>query len=361
MGNNGTGNNGAGNNGAGNNGAGNNGAGNNGAGNNGNGNKGMVHDPEEILLFPHLPVDKIRQMCAEGDEVELEHGQVVFSEGEENYSFYVVLEGRIRVTKKIGKEETLLVIHEKGQFTGEISLLVGSPAMATGRAEGPTRVIRFCNRQFRRMIAECPELADPVLKAFVARTREVGAAVVQQEKLASLGKMAANLAHELNNPAAAMVRTVQLLRSAISRVSSLGMQYDFRFNAAERPVLDYMQKYVREHATDPETLSPVERSDREESMTEWLENNGLSDAWELSPGLVNAGMTAECVAGLQGKLDHGSIVCGAYLDGSGSHNQPACAGARIRLVQDFRSGTGDEAIHLHGSGAISGNRYPRRA
>ena len=99
-----------------------------------------------------------------------------------------------------------------------------------------------------------------------------------------------------------MVRTVQSLRGAVSRISKLGMQYDCRFDEAQRPVLDHMQQYAREHATDPDALSPLDRSDREEAMAGWLEENGMKEPWEMAPGLVNAGLTRECLTSLSGKL-----------------------------------------------------------
>ena len=262
----------------------------------------MVHNPKAEALFPHLAVDKIREMCTHGRDVELRDGESIFTEGEVDYPFCLVLEGRIRITKKNVDGEMLLTIHEPGQFTGEISMLTGAPAAATGRAEGPARVAVFNSDEFRMMLAECPELAAIVLRAFAARAREIDATLIQQEKLASLGKMAAGLAHELNNPAAAMVRTVESLRGAISRVSRLGMQYDCRFDSAQRPVLEELQQYAREHASDPEALSPLDRSDREESLADWLEQNGVAKSWEMAPGLVNAGLTRECLTSLSGKL-----------------------------------------------------------
>ena len=284
----------------------------------------MLHDPNQASMFPRLSVEKIREMCAEGDEVELRDGEVIFTQGDLEYPFYVVLSGRIRVTKRIGQEDVLLVVHEEGQFTGEISLLTGSPAIATGYADGPARVVRFSPGQFRRMLAECPDLAAPVLKAFVARTREVGVTMVQQEKMAALGKIAASLAHELNNPAAAMVRTVKALRAAVSRVSSLGMQYDCRIDSSQRVALEQMQQYVREHAADPEVLSPLDRSDLEEAMTEWLEQNGINDAWEMAPGLVGAGMTKQCLTGLSGKLTADALAAAlTWLEADLTTNQLA--------------------------------------
>ena len=262
----------------------------------------MLHDPKHETLFPRLAVEKIREMCQHGTEKDFDDGEVIFSEGQVAYPFFLVLEGRIRVTKRTPAGEMVLTIHEPGQFAGEISMLTGAPALATGKAEGPTRLAIFSPDEFRLMLAECPDLATIVLRAFAARSREVDATLVQQEKLASLGKMAAGLAHELNNPSAAMVRTVQSLQSAISRVSRLGMQYDCRFDPAQRPVLEQMQNHVREVADDPETLSPLDRSDREESLAAWMEENGMHNAWDMAPGLVNAGLTRACVTSLSGKL-----------------------------------------------------------
>jgi signal transduction histidine kinase len=68
-----------------------------------------------------------------------------------------------------------------------------------------------------------------------------------------------------------------------------------------------MQQYAREHASDPDALSPLERSDREEAMAAWLEENGMNNPWEMAPGLVNAGLTRECLTSLSGKLPPESL------------------------------------------------------
>ncbi|MDE3195312.1 MAG: cyclic nucleotide-binding domain-containing protein [Acidobacteriota bacterium] len=294
----------------------------------------MLHDPKHEAMFPRLPVEKIREMCQHGTEREFADGEMIFSEGQANYPFFLVLEGRVRVTKRAPAGEMLLTIHEPGQFAGEISMLTGAPAIATGKAEGPARLAIFSPDEFRLLLAECPDLATIVLRAFAARAREVDATIVQQEKLASLGKMAAGLAHELNNPAAAMVRTVQSLESAVSRVSSLGMQYDCRFDLADRPILDHIQHHVREAATDPETLSPLERSDREEALAAWMEENGMENGWDMAPGLVNAGLTRECVQSISGKLKPDALTAAlTWLEADLTTNQLAkeleSASARI--------------------------------
>src|SRR5215472_16908031 len=209
----------------------------------------MVHNPKDQEMFPRLPVEKIRELCAHGQEVSFKDGETLFREGELNYAFYVVLEGRVKVTKRASTEEMLLTYHEAGQFTGDIAMLTGTPARATVVAEGAARAMRFDMAEFRMMLAECPDLASTVLRAFAARAREVDATMIQQEKLASMGKMAAGLAHELNNPAAAMVRTMESLRGAISGRPSLVMKYDCPYHSKKRPILEQLQSHVRERAS----------------------------------------------------------------------------------------------------------------
>ena len=232
-------------------------------------------------------------------------------EGDRDYNFYIILEGTVRVSKTTGNAKELLTTQQAGEFTGELSMLAGTPSVATATAQGPVRALRFTKPQFRRLIADCPELADPILMALAARSREVSSFMVQQEKLASLGKLSAGLAHELNNPAAAMVRSAQSMRSAVRRISALGLQYDCRFTDEQRPIIAQLQEHIRQEALDPETLTSLERSDREEALAEWLEQNGVADCWDMAPGLITAGMTRECVSEVEGKLP--SAVLAAAL------------------------------------------------
>ncbi len=85
--------------------------------------------------------------------------------GTPDHDFFVILEGEVRATKLVRGEEQLLTVHGPGNFTGEISMLTGGLALATGRASGPCRVIRVAPDRFRRLIAEQPAVARVVLTA----------------------------------------------------------------------------------------------------------------------------------------------------------------------------------------------------
>ena len=138
---------------------------------------------------------------------------MIFAEGSPADNIYIVLEGQIRVTRKVGVDESLIAIHEPGEFTGELSLLTGGLAVATGRAVGECRALRIDADTFRQLLGKCSPLTNTLVQALAGRRQDVDALAQQREKLASLGLMAAGLAHELNNPAGAALSAVQTLRA----------------------------------------------------------------------------------------------------------------------------------------------------
>ncbi|MEC4814594.1 MAG: ATP-binding protein [Scytonema sp. PMC 1069.18] len=248
----------------------------------------MLHDPNQMMLFPKLPDEALEEMKQHGREIQLNTGDILFNEGDTNYHFHVVLEGVIEITKQVGDETRVLAVHRQGEFMGELSMLTSSSSIASARAIAPSLVLRIDIDRFRKILAECSPLADTILTAMAGRAKDVEAQLRQQEKMAALGKMSAGLAHELNNPGAAARRAASQLRENFQNWQTLTLQLNLLSKEQIKFIAD-IQSQAAKHASHTSKLDPLTQSDKEDEVSDWLEDHDISNGWKLAPTLVNAG------------------------------------------------------------------------
>ena len=139
----------------------------------------------------------------------------------------------------------------------------------------------------------CPEVRKQILGNMAMRLQKMQSVSFQQEKLASLGTMAAGLMHELNNPGSAARRAASQLRENLMRMHRLSPKF-VRTNLTpdQMECMIELQEYAlsaKEHVA----LSSIEQSDAEETLAEWMEQAHIEDAWKLAPALVAMGIHTE--------------------------------------------------------------------
>jgi len=254
-----------------------------------------------IPLFSGL--DDTQLGCIEpGEVINVPGGTVLISEGEQSPFFFVVIEGELRLTRTYDRQTVLMGVIKPGHFTGEVTLLLQIPWMATARVGKPAKLFRLGEEHFWHMLSNCRSVARQLFHSAANKVRNLEGYSQQREKLASLGTMAAGLAHELNNPAAAARRAAAHLQETTDKVQTLLCHLSRTLDHDHMRHLVASWQVALERSAQTASLDHLERSDLADSIAAWLETRGVASAWELAPTFANAGVDAVWLEKFASKL-----------------------------------------------------------
>jgi signal transduction histidine kinase len=166
-------------------------------------------------LFAELPERALELLCARAEPMQLRAGEMLIEEGSVGDSLFVVLSGELDVSKRSGDGEMPLARVGPGALQGEMAAIEERPRTASVRAVGDAEVLRVPREALLDVLGSGPEAALAILRTVLDRLRSTESLLRQREKLAALGTLSAGLAHELNNPAAAIRRSAAALADAL--------------------------------------------------------------------------------------------------------------------------------------------------
>jgi signal transduction histidine kinase len=245
---------------------------------------------KQLEFFKGLPQPDLERLCEMSQDVLLKSGEWLMHEGDPGGSLYIIAEGEFEVTQKSGGQQMVLAVRGQGEVIGEMSLLDNAPRSASVRALKATRAIMISHDDVAKLLATSPSAALALFHTMTLRVRSNEALLRQQEKMAGLGTLAAGVAHELNNPAAAAQRSAAQLRTSLDRWMRLSNDLtSWGLGADQTRLVNSLREAIMQRHSVDWSLDPLARSDREGELQEWLEAHDIAEAWELAPNLVAAG------------------------------------------------------------------------
>ena len=178
-----------------------------------------------VPFFAGLSDDDLDWMLSMTSELDVEKGDVIAAEGARGDSLYVVLSGELDVLKRSDGAEIPLGSIAAGEIVGEMAVLEDAPRMASIRAAVDSRLLQVDRAAVLELLRRRPESTLSMIRIVMERLRSSESALREREKLAGLGTLSAGLAHELNNPAAAVRRSSELLHEIVGRVAYRALGY----------------------------------------------------------------------------------------------------------------------------------------
>ena len=247
-------------------------------------------------LFEGLDDGQLEEVIGQGSEARVPQGEIYAREGDPIEHLYVMLEGELRITKRVDGRETVLNTYGPGVFFGEVPLLAGKPFLASGRALTDSRLFLLPQDEFWRMLNTYPSFSKAVLETMAWRVNHLQSIAQQRQQLESLGTLAAGLAHELNNPAAASVRAAGRLRECFEAMRSIGMEVSRLASSGnltpeEVEGIGRVSTRALARAATADHQNSLESSEREEDMALWMEERGVTEeAWDYAATFSEAGL-----------------------------------------------------------------------
>jgi signal transduction histidine kinase len=254
-----------------------------------------VDELRTLFLFEKLDDEQLTWLCREGRVVHVDPGPV-FGEGEPADCFYVLLEGEVVLSRRVGADDVEINrTSERGVYAGATQVYLGDrvPQLYTAslRATKPSRFFVLSSTAFDQMMNDWFPMALHLLEGMFIGVQASQRLVGQRERLLALGSLSAGLTHELNNPAAAAVRATSSLRERVAGMRhKLGMIAAGSYDRDALAALTRLQEEAAERVSKAPALGPMEASDAEDEVGDWLEAHGVADGWQLAPTFVQAGL-----------------------------------------------------------------------
>ncbi|MCM2515666.1 ATP-binding protein [Streptomyces griseoincarnatus] len=272
--------------------------------------------PEEIgslFLFEKLTPGQLGRLCEAGRVERYEPG-TVYAEGDPATCFYVMVEGTVVLSRRVGGDDVEVTrTSERGVYAGAMQAYLGDrvPQVYNNslRVTEPTRFFVLPADTFADIMQDWFPMAVHLLEGLFFGVKSTQRAVGQRERLLALGSLSAGLTHELNNPAAAAVRATASLRERVGKMRrKLRVISEGAYDRETLAGLIEIQERTAERVAKAPVLSPLEASDREDLLSDWLDDHGVTEGWRIAPTFVQAGLDEDWLEQVAAAVDEETLA-----------------------------------------------------
>ena len=254
-------------------------------------------DLRTLFLFERLEDDQLAWLAGRGRVVEYQAGATIHAEGSPASCFMVLLSGTLAMCKRVqGGELELARTDYYGAYTGAFDAYVpdrGVPKVyrTTARAVSDCRMFEIPADDFGTAVWKWFPMAAHLLEGAATQGADASQIVERHERLVALGSVTAGLTHELNNPVAAVMRATDRLREGLAAMrTEIGKVIRSDLSVGQLEAVADLAGRALQRRKDAPQLSPLETSDREDELADWLEDHGVAQSWDIAPTLVAAGL-----------------------------------------------------------------------
>jgi signal transduction histidine kinase len=269
-----------------------------------------------LFLFEDLQDDRLEWVAEHGHVERYRAGAEIATEGELAEWFYILLSGGITLSRLVrGDDVEITRSDQPGVYAGATQFYLGDQVSQvytiSVRTTADSAVLALPAADFAVVFRQWYPMATHLLQGMFVGIRNADELVGQRERLLALGKLTAGLTHELNNPAAAAGRATVALRERVAGMRhKLAVLAGSELGADELKHLTAIQEEIVKRMPSVPELSPLQTSDREDELADWLDDNGATSGWEIAPTLVAGGVGVHDLQRVADALD------ASYLDGA---------------------------------------------